>query len=418
MSPNISDGALFVDSGKLKMFVSKPEQVTTVHWVADSTNIQVKFVRGLSSLFQSDNIESSSPNLSNSREDIPVILPFEIHLTFDKIGEGPRVKPREDVENSSNASETFEKKSSKLQIRFSKISLNLVDVEVLAKAIGNWYAMQLLSVKRRGEGLEINDRKNSLHLSSKNTACLSISVSIKSIEMMLEGQQTFSSTNENNQRQSTIGKRPPKRTYTVQILGIRITRNVNSCIRNSQLTVNDIRIVQMGRKHKGRLIKTTKSSEFAQHQILTFGHAPKTKELALSGNKMFPNHRMNPPKDDFGTCDEAGSSPWHSTHPNTSDSEISEGALTATLLHDEGNHINDVDIDLNYLCIHITPTSLSDFSHALSRILELIEIMTRGMERKVHEAGRSARTVGYRSKLSSFSLHSHSCCVCSSLKGT
>jgi len=396
ISPKVSDGALFVDAGRLKMSLSKPEQVTTLHWVADSTKIQVKFVRGLSRLFTYDNIESCSPTLSNSREDIPVILPFDIHLTLDKIGEGPTVVAREDVENSSNTSETFREKSSKLKIRFSKISLNLVDVEVLAKAIGNWYATQLLSVKRRGEGLEMRDPQPSFHPSNNHTICLSISVSIKSIEMMLEGQQTFLSSNEKNQKYSSIGERIPKRTYKVQILGIFISRNINNCIRNSHLKVNDIRIVQMGRKCKGRLKETTNSSEFTHHQILAFVGVNERKKLALSRSNLFLNHLMIPPKDDVRICGEAGSSPWHSAHHHISDLENYEGALTATLLQDESNHINDVDIDLNYLCIHITPTSLSDFSKALSRILELIEITTREMERRVHETGRTARIVGCR----------------------
>ena len=73
-------------------------------------------------------------------------------------------------------------------------------------------------------------------------------------------------------------------------------------------------------------------------------------------------------------------------------------ALNAKLLQDGINHVNDVDIDLNHLGIHITPTSLYDCSQALSRILKLVETVTREMERRVHETCRSARVQGCNSK--------------------
>eukprot|EP00978_Attheya_sp_CCMP212_P024009 scaffold74702_cov53-Attheya_sp.AAC.5 len=69
----------------------------------------------------------------------------------------------------------------------------------------------------------------------------------------------------------------------------------------------------------------------------------------------------------------------------------SSSVLSASHLHNIENHLDEVEIDVESLVVRVTPTSLRDCAQVLQRILELIELMTKEMERKVHQEGRMAR---------------------------
>ena len=81
-------------------------------------------------------------------------------------------------------------------------------------------------------------------------------------------------------------------------------------------------------------------------------------------------------------------------------------ALMLSIVRDGDNHLDDVDMNLNYLVFRITPSSLQDCSEALTRVLELIDIMTRAMERRVHAAGHLARTAENKGKSTTLSCDS------------
>jgi hypothetical protein len=61
------------------------------------------------------------------------------------------------------------------------------------------------------------------------------------------------------------------------------------------------------------------------------------------------------------------------------------------LFHDKEQHLDEVEIDTDSVVIRVTPTSLKDCAKAVRRALELVQLATREMERKVHEEGRKAR---------------------------
>jgi hypothetical protein len=65
--------------------------------------------------------------------------------------------------------------------------------------------------------------------------------------------------------------------------------------------------------------------------------------------------------------------------------------LNASLFHNSSQHLDEVEIVIDSVVVRVTPTSLKDCAKGLRRFLELVELTTKEMERKVHEEGRIAR---------------------------
>ena len=63
----------------------------------------------------------------------------------------------------------------------------------------------------------------------------------------------------------------------------------------------------------------------------------------------------------------------------------------ASILHNRVAHLDEVEVDIDAIILRITPTTLKDCSKAFRRIMELGHLVTKEMERKVHEQGRNAR---------------------------
>jgi hypothetical protein len=65
--------------------------------------------------------------------------------------------------------------------------------------------------------------------------------------------------------------------------------------------------------------------------------------------------------------------------------------LRTSFLHDGAKHLDEVEIDIDSVVLRVTPTTLKDCAKAVKRIVELAQLATKEMERKVHEEGRKAR---------------------------
>jgi hypothetical protein len=65
--------------------------------------------------------------------------------------------------------------------------------------------------------------------------------------------------------------------------------------------------------------------------------------------------------------------------------------LRASLMHDGRAHLDEVEVDIDSVILRVTPTSLKDCAKAFRRVAEFAQLVTREMERKVHEEGRKAR---------------------------
>jgi len=67
-------------------------------------------------------------------------------------------------------------------------------------------------------------------------------------------------------------------------------------------------------------------------------------------------------------------------------------------LHDGTIHLDEVDIDIDPVILRVTPTSLKDCTKGIRKIAELVQLITRAMEIKVHEEGRKARRRDHNKK--------------------
>ena len=65
--------------------------------------------------------------------------------------------------------------------------------------------------------------------------------------------------------------------------------------------------------------------------------------------------------------------------------------LSVSFLHDKLLHLDEVEIELDSIVLRVTPITLKDCSKGFSKVMELIQVVTRELERKVHEEGRKAR---------------------------
>ena len=138
----------------------------------------------------------------------------------------------------------------KVHVGIGKISLNLVDVDVLAKAIGRWYAigiakrelyqnrniksttLQLSSIKTHGKKKKIGSSRGYANNFShhENKAPFELNFSIEEIEIQLES--LSSKLNEEVRTNTTLRDQEPdnskKRAYNICILGIHAQHKKNS----------------------------------------------------------------------------------------------------------------------------------------------------------------------------------------------
>ena len=73
--------------------------------------------------------------------------------------------------------------------------------------------------------------------------------------------------------------------------------------------------------------------------------------------------------------------------------------LRVSLFHDRRTHLDEVEIDIESVVLRVTPTSLKDCAKGIRKIVELVQLMTKEMERNVHEQGRKARQQGNNGKV-------------------
>lgn len=61
--------------------------------------------------------------------------------------------------------------------------------------------------------------------------------------------------------------------------------------------------------------------------------------------------------------------------------------ITACHYHDGEKHVDEVEFDVTDVLVRVTPTSILDIRRATTRLVELVHLASKEMERKVH-AGR------------------------------
>lgn len=382
ISPNEADGALFVDVGKMTLYLKKPEYMANVRWAMECTGMHAKLRRSNLHIFQGrDNYRGSS--IDSSKSDIPIILPLTLKYEVERSGDGPAIiKKRNGIEYKQS-------KISKLAL--SKICVKLVDVEVVGKAIGKWYATELHQVKQSQGNDKLLSQGSSISRATTNQikqldeASLNqeFSVHVEKVELFLQGPSSRSSSSTHKHK---------KRIYLVELENMNLTRSQSGSIKTSTAILGYINIALM-----------------KDFQPNTKTHATKTPGERYTILKCCENLQSDHSKDKWlnntGVLGQSSSmnSPMGTLSASNNDERNSRmkkssfrGAITFTFIHDEANLVDDLDVTLNRIEVLVTSTSLRDCYGATKRVLEVIKVMTGEMERRVHTSGLSYRRENLR----------------------
>ena len=335
VSQDTFDGALFINTGRLRMNLAKPELVANMHWIIRSTGMYANFRpgEGAKDVFMSG---SDVPR----PEDISVLLPFDFSIDVDRCGEGPAFVRRKNGVDYAQ--------SRRVTMTVTAISLNLVDVEVLALAIGRWYATEMLALKsRREDKLKQSDRHmDEGQIIHPDTGILEeeMYLNLDRIELFLQGQA--------NEQQHNA---KCKRTYMVQVTKI----EANHCNRGASGTSNiDIGRISIIRESINSSPRTFAASKELHHQFLK---VVRTKD---------PNDKVMKPN----------------------------AALKLNFVRDAETQSNELDVTFGRIVSRLTPSALTDCSVAISRMVRSTKTMTTEMEHRVHLASRVSRISESRGK--------------------
>lgn len=361
-----NDGTLFLDAGTLQMSSTKDEAETELHWSVRARDIGVNYVRAgnhntrvrAESRVHRRSSSTGLPFASSGRlVETSVIRPFSIDATSRIV---------HDITHLRGVS--FTEPMRRIQVDFSPICLNLVDAEVLARSFGKWYARGLHSVRRRvastdktrsdgppGVGNEVDQQPLVLHHSEISRT---LSFSVEKFEMALEGHSKISNSMDERSTQSfdsLIENAPPTRAYLVEIFQISV---ITSKVGNTDSTRLDVTDVSINRLKD--------ASSYTPLNV--------RRDIIESENRILVRSDEN---SDGGDED----------HPHPA-------VLQAKLLRNRVSHLDEVEVDIDSVVLRVTPTTLKDCAKAFRRIVELAQLMTKEMERKVHEEGRKARRRG------------------------
>ncbi len=372
-SSNDITGALFLDAGNFRMSCTKRENQPHSSWSIDASDIQVNFAKwGLSEVKQrvSSPIPFFAKAPSGSIDRVnSIIRPFQVHASSTV----------RDVDDALiDDSIISEGPVGCVDVLISPICLNLVDAEVIARAIGKWYSQGLLSmrgrVSERSHAMSSKDkhqkdirRKDSERAEAASEPPRCLTVSVEKVEMALEGHSKVNYPDERSVGSLDAslyhGYAPAIRTYVVEVFNITTRRSRFKNFTSTKLLVNDVSIVQLRDASEYVPLKNRHEAEEPEYSILTRG-----------SHKVQPTQRNLDEEKGLGFVEDS----------------ISH-VLKASLYHDGVLHLDEVEVDIDPVVLRVTPTTLKDCAKGIKRIVELIHLMTREMERKVHEEGRKAR---------------------------
>lgn len=372
---NDSTGALFLDAGNFRMSCAKEESQPHSSWSVNATDLQVNFAKwGLSEVKR--RVASPLPLLAKGPYSSvngvnSIIRPFHVHAnsTVRDIGD-PVIDTSVVTEGPVNC----------IDVLISPICLNLVDAEVLARSIGKWYSQGVLSVRGRASArpdlatIDENQQKRKMQdesdlLQNSHDAPHSLSVSVEKIEMALEGHSKaiFSDDKSIESHETSLygGGAPATRTYVVEIFNINVRRSWFRSITSTRFLVHDVSIVLLKDPLEYVPMKVRHEAEESQYSILQRGdHQLQLSPEAAQG--------------------------WSGSLEATAGTEV----LRASLYHDGIIHLDEVEVDVESVILRVTPTTLKDSAKGIRKVVELMQLMTKEMERKVHEEGRKARRRG------------------------
>jgi Vacuolar sorting-associated protein 13, N-terminal/N-terminal region of Chorein or VPS13 len=423
ISPRRSDGAVCLDAGKFRVECHKGMSKTDTKWNVDARDIQVMFVRPNKSSPTSEN-HGDSP--ISDAEEVSIIKPLHVRIDAElceKQTSTTNTGGEYEFHRNRDNGMANDGPSRRIDITVSPICLNLVDAEVLARAIGKWYASGLVKAKKRvstkSEPAKEHNKREFVDSDAENAATESLSkqksssdkysLQIERIELALEGHSKplVPPTREHSMLIDTEVREvystgPTTRTYLLELFGIDLRRSGQGGATKTILMVSDASIVKIqGDAAFSPSKPNHQRAEDPQNTILI----REEKDIPRSNTFSDELHCLVPPstpstKISRVRVDHSFETPRLQLSPgNFADSfekpsfatAVDTGILCVNLFHDKEQHLDEVEIDMDSVVIRVTPTSLKDCAKAVRRALELVQLVTREMERKVHEEGRKAR---------------------------
>jgi Vacuolar sorting-associated protein 13, N-terminal len=365
------EGTLLLDAGVVRVAGNKVEGDTEMTWNLRGRDFQANFCKGRPlSLFQTSDHSSLMPPLGEAaaRAESAIIRPF--HISVDA-----STRP---IPSKYDASSFLPEGGlvRDVGIHISPVCLNLVDGEVLARAFGKWYARSLHRVRRRvtssREGKnnrsskpvhqDVPTRTEADHI-DQGSVPQRLSVRVEKVEMALEGHSKKPSDGDDRSlasQDSFHESSPPIRTYLVELRAIEVLRTSRDRTAATSLSVLDVSIVRLKDGSLYSPFKNCRQATDSEYCILV-------RSNPLPGPSELETKNGFPPADD---------------RPRI---------IRTSLLHDGAKHLDEVEIDIDSVVLRVTPTTLKDCAKAVKRIVELAQLATKEMERKVHEEGRKAR---------------------------
>lgn len=354
------EAALLIDAGTMRIATLKEEGQIDSDWSVKARDIQVNFVRGCNtSRLYRDHLYVESL----CKGETYVIRPFSIEVISELRNQNSFETKRSTV--SSNPLRMLES-------HVSPLCISLIDAEMLARSFGKWYAKVINRLRSRvtssdslpdfcRETEEGRRREEDVKLEKifRSGIPKSVTMKVEKVEVVVEGHSKRGlpvSYDEKSwaSRDSAVESSPQTRTYLVEVFSVTLHRSIVDQLETTTLAVSDASI---GRLLDGSLyipLKVNCGRMESENQILV--------------------------------CNKE-------SERRSSDSSC-QGVLNVTFVRDGYSHLDEVEVDVESVMLRVTPMTLKDCTKAFRKIIELAQVATSEMERKVHEAGRKARRYG------------------------
>lgn len=285
------EGTLFLDAGTLKMAGVKGEGEPDVRWDVAASEIGVNFVHGTNLSRSSEahlyRLSLGTPGVN--RHETTVIQRFSINVeSLVSPGAVHGIQTSESVRQ--------------VDVNITPICLNLVDVEMLARSFGKWYARGLHFVRRRAHQTEkANPNRRKAQLPDTQGRGLTdlaqqprvVSFYVEKAEVALEGHSkrmmglsdskrmgSYSDERSQLSVDSVQDFAPPSRAYLVQIFNISLKRSYLQQTDKTELSIRDASIVRLRDVGQYTPLNTRRETVEPENCILSYRSTSQNDSIA------------------------------------------------------------------------------------------------------------------------------------------
>ena len=394
VSRELKAGALLLDAGRLTMHVSKPKQSMQTNIDVDIGNINIMLAQEIYGLGKKSEENDLTFLIRADKKFVNIVQPFQIRIN----GESGHPDDIEDMIDDRFSPLLDGISAGKVSVTVGAIYLNLIDAEKLARALGRLLASGVSRMRQISESGVLakanifSTKQESDATSTSQSHATDLRIFVESVEMLLESYSYTESSPLDREKMHN-------RSYLVGIRCIRVHKRGMGAKSFSRFSVSDAN-VQLSETEQGtRRLKSGAEQIFASvfatlEHVDDFGasttsHEPPCTPIRKKG-------RSAPHKTPLRTPNSLKKlkPSFFSVTPK---SESTNLAFRATDLiqgchfHDGENHGDEIECDVMPAIIKITPTSIQDCAGAVKRLFECGILMSREMERRVHEGWRIAR---------------------------